>query len=172
MNNTEKLVYGMAKELLKANNTVTTLEIKTALRKISPTLNWKQQEVSDAMNNLSKQGLFTYTDNSVYRTYSAVKQQNKTTKTMATTTNKKGSISRTAAIDMIRNSKGHFFTVTFTKKDGSLRTMNCQYSKDVPQRQSHLGYVTVMEVSEKAPKNVNTQTLSALKIGGKNYSIK
>lgn len=63
-------VLTVAKNLLKANNTVTTLEVKTELRRDYPYYFWTQQVVSDYMAQFAGDGIFSYTDNGVYRTYS------------------------------------------------------------------------------------------------------
>ncbi len=63
-------VLAVAKRLAKANNTVTTLEIKTELRRDYPYYYWTQQAVSDYMAQFAGDGIFTYTDNGTYRIYS------------------------------------------------------------------------------------------------------
>ena len=63
-------VLTVAKQLAKANNTVTTLEIKTELRRDYPYYYWSQASVSDYMSQLAGDGVFTYTDNGTFRTYS------------------------------------------------------------------------------------------------------
>lgn len=62
-------VLTVAKQLAKANNTVTTLEIKTELRRDYPYYYWTQDVVSNYMSQLAGDGVFTYTDNGTYRTY-------------------------------------------------------------------------------------------------------
>jgi hypothetical protein len=66
-------VLKVAKELAKANNTVTTLEIKTELRRDYPYYFWTQDIVSKYMDQLAGDGIFTYTDNGTYRIYSLAK---------------------------------------------------------------------------------------------------
>lgn len=84
-------------------------------------------------------------------------------------------ISRTAALRLMMNAKGQFFTVVFTKKDGSDRTINCQYLKD--QKELQIGYVKVkdlakMKTSKDCIRNVNLQTLKSMNIGGKTYKVR
>lgn len=78
-------------------------------------------------------------------------------------------ISRSNALNLMKNSKGRFFTVIFTKKDGTSREINCQYLKD--QSDSELGYVKVQKRAGKAPKdkirNINLQTMRSLSMSGK-----
>ena len=52
-------VLGTAKDLLKANNTVTTLEIKQQLRKDYPYFYWDQSTVSKFMDGFAGDGIFT-----------------------------------------------------------------------------------------------------------------
>lgn len=182
---TKNDVLNTANSLLKANNTVTNLEIKVELRKNHSVT---QKEVSDFMIELTKDGHFTYNDNGTYRIYSNIKQNNKVmtqprqangrfASLTSTPSTKANRISRLKALELMQNSKGHFFTVEFIKKkDNTLRKLNGQYVKD--QKLSNLGYVLVKESSklkakDKEPiRNVNLQTLQTLKIGGVLYTVK
>jgi len=60
--------------LFRANNSVTTLEIKTELRTQYPEMYWSQNYVSDLMaaGVGGDEPMFTFTDNGTYRTYSLV----------------------------------------------------------------------------------------------------
>lgn len=66
-------VLAVAKSLAKANNTMTTLEIKTELRRDYPYYFWTQKVVSDYMDQFAGDGVFTYKDNGTYRIYSLTK---------------------------------------------------------------------------------------------------
>lgn len=178
-----------AKELAIANNTFSTLELKLKLRKDEPSYYWIQTNVSAIMDEFAKNGLFTYTDNGTHRVYSdknrvlpkvKVKATPKTaakvaTKPVVTAQTNGVKISRTKALDLMKNNKGHFFTVEFKKQDGTIRKLNGQYVKD--QKNSGLGYVMMKESSklkakDKEPiRNVNLQTLRSLKIGGVLYKV-
>lgn len=100
-------------------------------------------------------------------------------------------ISRVGAKKMMSDNKGHFFTAVFTDKKGKERTMNCQWLKD--QTGADLGYVKVKEAAlvreakaviaannagntmTKVPsviRNVNLQTLKAIKIAGQLYKVR
>lgn len=85
-------------------------------------------------------------------------------------------ISRTKALQLMKNNKGHFFTAVFTKQDGSERTINAQYLKD--QASSDLGYVKVREASKlkaspsDSTRQINIQTLKSLKIAGTQYTVR
>ena len=181
--------------LLKANNSVTTLEVKTQLRSEFPKGRWVQREVSAFMAELADSGDLTFKDNGTFRTYSLKGVKLKTAvKSTPTMTGKKSmkvsvtpvvsilkgqkakKISRTNALDLMLNNKGRFFTAEFINKEGDRRVMNCQLVKD--QKQAKLGYVKVREASlmrsstpEKAIRNVNIQTLEGLKIGGVLYKV-
>lgn len=63
-------VLTVAKGLLKANNTVTTLEVKTELRRDYPYYYWTQDIVSKYMSQLAGDGIFDFKDNGTYRIYS------------------------------------------------------------------------------------------------------
>ena len=82
-------------------------------------------------------------------------------------------INKTAAFNLIKNTKGHFFGVTFTERDGSKRVMNAQYSK---RETNPLGYVLLRDTNIKdgtsGLRNVNLQTISELKISGITYKVK
>jgi hypothetical protein len=204
-------VLDTANSLLKAQNTVTTLEIKAELIVKQPQFFWTQAFVSASMDDFQNQGLFNYTDNGTYRIYvdpnstiiqqgvcgsqgqtgttpasSLVAQpatQTAPSPTKTRTRKPDNRISKTKALDLLKNSKGHFFTAVFLKKDGSERTINGQYLKD--QDNSPLGFVKVKESSKlKQAKNtpsgvrkdvirqINVQTLRSLKIGGQLYKVR
>lgn len=193
MNNNkhQQAVLDTANQLLVANNTVTTLEIKNELRKKYPTSKaYVQKFVSDTMANFQTSGLFTYTDNGTFRVYSKAGASGVagSTGTVGTSTNvsvktskaasvkkikpapTKKQTSRSNAILLMQESKGHFFSVLFTTKSGNDREMTCQYYKG--QAPSQLGYVKVVDVKEQQIKNVNIQTLKRLKINNTIYTIK
>lgn len=73
----------VAYQLAKANNTVTTLEIKTELRRDYPYFYWTQDAVSKIMDSLAGDGIFTYKDNGTYRIYSLASAAPYTGRTMA-----------------------------------------------------------------------------------------
>lgn len=75
-------------------------------------------------------------------------------------------IGKHKANKLICSSNGRFIGVTVTKKDGSLRKMNCRYTG----KSSPLGYALVIE--NKSFKNVNLQTLSELRMNKQVYTVK
>jgi hypothetical protein len=117
MNNmTQKdMVMDVATNLCKANNTATTLEIKIQLRKQYPG-SWYQTEISSLMVDLAEDGEFDYIDNGIHRIYSIYDPNNplqpvaKIPK-VKTPVVQGGVISDNRAIDLIKNSRGKFFTI-------------------------------------------------------------
>ena len=178
------LIEKVANKLLKANNTVTTLEIKLALRKEYPQIKWNQDNISEGMNQLHESGKYTYTDNGTYRIYSLTNVEantpNPQQQIKTQTTNMKKStiapksssqrISRTKALELIQSSNGRFFGVTFTKKDGSVRKMKCKIDKNT--EPSNLGYLTVNDVIDSSPKSLNLQTLSEVRMNKTFFHVK
>lgn len=74
--------------------------------------------------------------------------------------------------------KGGFFTVTFVKKDGSIRTMNARldvkkYLKGGQLRYDAraMGYIPVYDMVNKGYRMVNSNTITALNIGGRRYVV-
>lgn len=58
------------KKLLEANNTVTTLEVKNALRSEYKALYWTQDFISDTMKLMAEDGTLEFEDQGTYRIYS------------------------------------------------------------------------------------------------------
>ena len=75
-------------------------------------------------------------------------------------------ISKTKAVDLINETKGRFFTVTFMKKDGKERTMNGN-RKGI----TNLGYIS-MNVPKVGVRNVDPRTLKTIKVSGVIYKVK
>lgn len=168
MKNTQTIKQ-VANDLLKVNNTVTTLEIKVALRKKYPNQNWKQSDISQVMDDLYLQGMYRYTDNGTYRVYSAVNSP--VSKTVVP--NKKSStqkVSRTKALELIQKNGGRFFGVTFTKKDGTTREMKCKIEKHNT-TPTPFGYLLVTDVENATNKNLNLQTISELRMNKTVYKV-
>ena len=213
-------VINTAKDLCKTSKNVSILDIKQNVVKTHPQYFWTQAYISAVMSDAYKAGIFTQSNikdikNIVYSLNSNTKIKNMSTVTVAVKktakkVTKKSStvvespkvvsndtktttktISKTKALELMENNRGHFFTATFITKEGELRTMNCQYLKD--QSNSKLGYVKVKEaikakVAKEAAKkakaakkkvakpdvirNINMQTLKTLKIAGNSYKVK
>lgn len=185
----KQAVLDTANKLLKAQNTVTTLEIKTQAIQDYPTFFWTQVFVSDTMKDFEQQLMFTITaDNGTYRTYSGAGANYQqvvntvpgfiaTPKTKAKLLNLKPStIGMKKAYELMTTNKGHFFTATFIDRKGEERTMNCQYLKG-KQDTLTLGYVKVKESNKLKTgvnpiRQINLQTLKQLRIAGNLYKIR
>lgn len=179
------LVLSCAQKLLSPNNTVTTLEIKTELRKTYPQYYWTQDVVSKIMNDFSTNKVFTYTDNGTYRTYSNPTRKTRNTvkavskpapKKAATAPSKNYSstITKSQALKMMMNNKGHFFTATFIKADNTSRTMNCQYlAGQVPDNKSvKVREACLMKSGDNAIRQITLDRLKELKIAGSTYKVR
>ena len=79
-------------------------------------------------------------------------------------------ISKTKAVELIKNSKGRFFTVTFKKnEDNSLRTINGTFS--AKSQNNDLGYLTINE-RKVGFRNVDTRNIKNITIGGVSYKVR
>lgn len=158
-------VLATAKSLAKANNTVTTLEIKNELRRDYPYYFWTQDIVSNFMDQLAGDGLFNYTDNGTYRTYSLIgaPKVNAKAKTVATKTvvskkvlPKSKTISQGAAIAYASNPA--FQDVTLKRKSGLVA-----YS------------VSIIRNQKKSPQSFvknNVGNVTAITVANKTYKVK
>lgn len=76
-----------------------------------------------------------------------------------------------------KTTNGQFFGITFTKKDGSLRVMNCRlgvkkYLKGGKNTtQAYEKFLTVFDTNADGYRNVNLETVLRLSLGGKDYSV-
>ena len=73
--------------------------------------------------------------------------------------------------EVIEKSNGKFLTVTFVKKDGSIRTLNGRLGVTkglVGGRSSidHTKYINIYDVQAGGYRNVNKSTILEVKIGG------
>tara|TARA_R110000851_G_scaffold255705_1_gene408245 strand:- start:353 stop:868 length:516 start_codon:yes stop_codon:yes gene_type:complete len=153
--------------LIDIRGNVTTLEVKKYLRQ-TESMKLTQQVVSDSMSNIS--GL-DFTDNGVYRTYTAtpapvaiVTKDSKIKKVKTET------VSKTKMVKMMEAAGGRFITVTFEKKNNDVRVMNCRV--DTKQFMNSQGYINVHENGGKKGtlhRQVNPRTLLGLKINGTHY---
>jgi hypothetical protein len=89
-----------------------------------------------------------------------------------------GNIDRETAKELIFDTKGKFFTVTFIKKDGSERVMNARlgvkkYLKGgtLAYDPAEFNYITVYDMGSKGYRMVNANTIKNLKIGKNEYVI-
>jgi hypothetical protein len=89
-----------------------------------------------------------------------------------------GEIDKETAKELIFDTKGKFFTVTFIKKDGSERVMNARLGVKKYLRGGELrydpaefNYITVYDMGAKGYRMVNANTIKNLKIGKNEYVI-
>lgn len=196
MNTQQKqAVHAIANALCNAQNQFTNLELKNELHKKYPNEGWNQMEISTEMMNLADNGYFDFTHNGTYRTYFATpslqasqSQSNtnpsmvqqliskaqtttpvvtKQAKVIVPTTTKR--IGRKKALEIIQNTNGKFFSVTFEKKNGENRLMGVQYVKGT--KPDPLGYVLLRDLKAKKSKSVNLQTLSEIKTNNILYKV-
>lgn len=78
-------------------------------------------------------------------------------------------ISKTKLLNIIKESKGKFFSVTWIKKDGSERTVVGKVAKE--KFQNKFGYIVVKEGSNEY-KLVDPRTLKSATIDKIQYSVK
>ncbi len=83
--------------------------------------------------------------------------------------NNKTTINKTQAVELMENSKGRYFTVTFATKNNPNRVMNCNCKKGA---KTALGYLRVYSPKDKGYRSVNPQTVNALKINNITYKVK
>lgn len=177
MTNKEIIIAATVQELIKRNGKTTTLEVKTILRSNFSTWSWTQQEISDTLDAFYKNGTIAdleYDDNGTYRTYyliipqpvQSIASNAGSGNTLKTSTQ---SISRTKAINLIKESKGRFFTVEFFKQDGTVRIMNGQVKKS--SFQDSLGYIKVRESNGKK-RQFHPLRLISVTINNVKYEVK
>ena len=89
-----------------------------------------------------------------------------------------GTINKEQAKQLIKDTKGKFFTVTFIKKDGSERVMNARlgvkiYLKggELPYNPDEKGLIPVYDVKTGGYRMVNVNTIKNLKIGKNEYTV-
>ena len=160
-------VYTTAKQLLKANNTVTTLEVKNELRRDYPYYFWTQDVVSKFMAQLAGDGVLNYKDNGTYRIYSLanttpaksipaspiVKVQSRRKKKKKPSKN--GVIFRSSVANFVDGASNSFEAVTLS----SGKTVDRNTIRN--QKKSLLGYIL--------PKSHNVVSITA---AGKTYLVK
>jgi len=95
-----------------------------------------------------------------------------------------GSVTKAQAKEIILGTSpryggnGGFFTVTFVKKDGSVRTMNARLGVVKHLRGGSLkwdaqglGFIPVYDMVNKGYRMINSNTIMALNVGGKRYTV-
>jgi len=89
-----------------------------------------------------------------------------------------GEVTLDQAKQMILDTKGGFFTVTFIKKDGTPRVMNARLGVkkhlkggELKYDAKAMGYIPVFDMQKREYRMVNSGTILALNIGKKKYEI-
>ncbi len=86
--------------------------------------------------------------------------------------NRSFKMSNKQKLDILRTTKGKFFTVLFTKQDGTERKMNCRLgvAKGLKggenNHKGHEEYVTVYDMVNKGYRAINLETLKSIKMAG------
>lgn len=82
------------------------------------------------------------------------------------------------ALKLIRQTKGKVFTAVFTKKDGSVRKINCRLGVSkklngtgLPYNPADHNLLTVFDMKEKDYRMINLETLAVLQIAKEVYVI-
>ena len=77
--------------------------------------------------------------------------------------------------ELLLSNSGKFFTVTFVKKNGEVRTLNCQQGHfkghDGENTTAHIEKYLTVRTSEGEFKNVNVETIQSVKMAGKTISF-
>jgi len=74
--------------------------------------------------------------------------------------------------------EGKFFSVTFKKKDGTIRKLNgrlgvhFQKKLQKPTTSNHYKYIVVYDMQKQAYRNVNMDTVQSLTMLGKHFEVK
>lgn len=72
--------------------------------------------------------------------------------------------------ELLKANHGRFFTVTFIKKNGEVRTLNCKHGKvkghEGPNNVSHIEKYLTVTTPEGEFKNINMETVKEVKMGG------
>jgi hypothetical protein len=87
-------------------------------------------------------------------------------------------IDKNEAKRLIKSSKGKFITITFIKKDGTTRIMNCRlgvkaYLKGgtLPFNPESKNMIPVYDITKRDYRLVNFDTITHLKIGANKYDV-
>lgn len=87
-------------------------------------------------------------------------------------------VTREAALNLLRNTKGRFFSVLFKKKDNTDRFMVARIGVkkhlvggELPYDPKQYDLLPVYDVAIASHRMVNLSTLSSFKCGGKHYKV-
>ena len=87
-------------------------------------------------------------------------------------------ITQENAVKLIKSTEGRNFTVSFTKKDGTHRKMNCRLGVTKHLKGGELAYdpaeydlITVFDVQKNGYRMINVDTLEEVAIDGEEYKV-
>lgn len=87
-------------------------------------------------------------------------------------------ISKFQAYDLIKGTKGRFFTVDFVKSDGTMRKMNCRLGvtkyvngEGLNFNPSEKSLQIVWDTQIKQYRMINLETVTSLKVNGQTYEV-
>lgn len=169
MTKLEKLVIGVAKDLLVTGPT-TTLDIKNACRKKYPGTMFYQSDISDIMMQIAPSAIdnLQFTDTGTHRVYQLYVPVSSTV-AQSPQYSSTSKVSKTEAIAVLKSNTGKFFGITFEKKNGDQRTLNAQMRKD--KFMNDLGYLNVI-TNKGDHKLVDPKKIKSISIGKKLFVVK
>jgi len=110
--------------------------------------------------------------------FEALNEEDETEELAPTPSTPPGNISLEDAKNLLKNTKGKFFTVTFIKKDGTERVMNARLGVKVYLKGGTLAYdaeskglLPVYDMKAKDYRMININTITQVKIGNNTYDI-
>jgi hypothetical protein len=87
-------------------------------------------------------------------------------------------ISKVVAVELINKSKGRIFSVTFKKKDNTIRVMNCRLDVKKHLKGGELAYnpalvglKSVFDMQSNEYRMINLETIKRLSINGEHYIV-
>ena len=87
-------------------------------------------------------------------------------------------IDTTNAVKLIRSTKGKIFTVSFVKKDGTLRKMNCRLGVTKHLKGGELAFdpkeydlIPVFDLQKNAYRMINVDTLVEVSVNGESFEV-
>lgn len=87
-------------------------------------------------------------------------------------------ISKVSAVELINKSRGRIFTVTYKKKDNSIRVMNCRLGVrkgvsgvGMAYEPALRGLKSVFDMQKKEFRMLNLETIKMLKMNGEEFFV-
>lgn len=78
--------------------------------------------------------------------------------------------------ELLTNTKGQFISVTFTKKDGTLRKLVGRFGvtkhlSGGERKNTNDRHLIIYDVQKKGYRTINVDAVQTVKVGGKNYKV-